>query len=221
MPPMPMNTHAETRSPIAQAAAGKGIDADSAEAASAPCATMTAVQPSSWMMLSVARSPAPRRPNGSFTQSIAPVCIRAPMRPTAYRRIPPKIWPATIAHAAAENAPEPRAPAAMSIPVCISAIETAAPNQTSPHCIADVPLRVSILFCSLRWNYPSQVLRVGTECPLSARTPRAPQNCITIIPQSAAYFADDFEKGAIAQRGESTLPVARTPSSPDSGLSRR
>ena len=108
----------------------------------APPAIITAVQPTSCSTLSAAKNFAPCSPKESLTLSIAPCPDRPPIKAARYMRKPPIRCPAT-------TAPMPRAipSGAISVPVYISAMETAAPNQISA-------LAVVVLFSSFTENTP-------------------------------------------------------------------
>lgn len=96
-------------------------------AAKAALATMTAVQPTSWMTFRPAKSLAPWVPKEMRTVSMALPPVRPPMRPARYMTTPPMRWPRMIA---AKALAKPSG--ARSIPVRISAMEMPAPNHNRP-----------------------------------------------------------------------------------------
>ncbi|MPM95548.1 hypothetical protein SDC9_142703 [bioreactor metagenome] len=108
----------------------------------APPAIITAVQPTSCSTLSAAQNFAPCSPKESLTLSIAPRPESPPISAARYMRKPPIRCPAT-------TAPMPRAipSGAISVPVYISAMETAAPNQISAFAVV-------VLFSSFIKNTP-------------------------------------------------------------------
>ena len=111
----------------------------------APCATMTAVQPTSCSRLSAAKKPPPARPNDVFAQSIPPRRVRAPRSIARKSITPPNRCPSRIAPSTDQPRP-PTAAGASAAPASISAIETAAPNHTSPHPRTDIPFLSSFMF---------------------------------------------------------------------------
>ena len=144
------------------------------------CERMARMEPSRGLR---AKKPAPQRPNGVFTQSIAARCDFAPMRPTRKSSRPPMRWPMRIAAATCPVRPL-AARSAICPPTSISAMETAAPNQTSPFWNTDVPFALfSFMFTPYVGITQVRFEGSGPLGPLSARTRELPARLSSIIPQ--------------------------------------
>ena len=88
---------------------------------------MTAVQPTSCSTFAAENKTEPPVPNDRRMLSIALFCVNAPIYAAAKNNMPPTAWPSS---SAAKPRCQPKG--ASSVPVLISAIDTAAPNQISP-----------------------------------------------------------------------------------------
>ncbi len=102
-------------------------------AATAPLNIITAVHPTSCKTLRLEKNIDPLCPKDSFTVSIELFCVFAPMRPAKYNNTQPIMCPIIIA-----VIPFVKPRGANSVPVIISAIDKAAPNQISPFVKMDV-----------------------------------------------------------------------------------